>query len=584
MQKENTTEQQENSAPTSLSDKELQDAKQVINIFIQAWKNYGLYPEYHVNTTKSFEKLVAAFGNFFETHEDLRLTVEKDRLLCGPEIIYEVSPEAPSEDILTLLYRDGIKWIEFQEGLPLEEIAAFYKIAYKYRLFAEETEGDIVTALIDEELECIDFKAVDIFWQDLLLIDVSQLPPPAPPPEEDADQKETDESEEPEGNDIIAKSIASISVDQLELSNLDYATLQQMVQEEENWVITEDLIEALMIILKSQSDQEKFEAVIGFISEEVVETIEKDRFDLLAVLLQSLHKIFSPESSTAQDWQRSRIDSFFQDLSKPEIFQLISDKLLELEAIKIDNLKALGQALLYLSPELIPFLVPVIMQSGSHEIQQMVSVVMVHLSQRDIGPLEKIVGKHGTEMGDKLLAILNRLEGDRANRILFKMCKHPSDMVRRKAIKELVGRDPKYAQKLFSLIDDPRKEIRTSLLAAFAKHKSSVLENMLLNYLKENSAKKEPAHILACYKALGHCGSNTAVPYLSRILLSQGWNSFMGSGKLIFREGAAIALTLLDTPEAKDVLQKASTSRYSVIRKAYDRTKKITVSGEKPND
>ena len=134
-----------------------------------------------------------------------------------------------------------------------------------------------------------------------------------------------------------------------------------MVQEEENWVITEDLIEALMIILKSQSDQEKFEAVIGFISEEVVETIEKDRFDLLAVLLQSLHKIFSPESSTAQDWQRSRIDSFFQDLSKPEIFQLISDKLLELEAIKIDNLKALGQALLYLSPELIPFLVPVIM-------------------------------------------------------------------------------------------------------------------------------------------------------------------------------------------------------------------------------
>jgi len=584
MQKENTTEQQENSAPTSLSDKELQDARQVINIFIQAWKNYGLYPEDHVNTLKSLEKLAAAFGNFFETHDDLRLTVEKDRLLCGDEIIYKVSEETSSEDIITLLYRDGIKWIEFQEGLSLEEIASFYKIAFKYRSFAEETEGDIVTALIDEELECIDFKAVDIFWQDLLLIDVSQLPPPAPPPEEDAAPEETDESEEPEGNDIVARSIASISKDQLELSNLDYVTLQQMVQEEENWVITEDLIEALMIILKSQSDQEKFEAVIEFISEEAVETIEKDRFDLLATLLQSLHKIFSRESPTAQDWQRSRIKVFFQELSNPEIFQLISDKLLKLETIEIDNLKALGQALLYLSPKLIPFLVPVIIQSGSHEIQQMVSVVMVHLSKRDIGPLEKIVGKHGTEMGDKLLAILNRLQGDRANRILFKMCNHPSDMVRSKAIRELVERDPKYAQKLFALIDDPRKEIRSSLLTAFSKHKSSALENLLLNYLKENSSKKEPAHILACYKALGRCGSNTAVPYLSKILLSRGWNSFIGSGKLIFREGAAIALALLDTPEAKDVLQKASTSRFSVISKAYDRTKTITVSGEKPND
>ena len=116
MQKADTKEQQEIPAPTSLSDKELQDARQVINIFILAWKNYGLYPEDHVTTIKSFEKLVAAFGNFFTNHSDLRLNVEKDRLLCGPEIIYEVSPEAPSEDIITLLYRDGIKWIRIPGG------------------------------------------------------------------------------------------------------------------------------------------------------------------------------------------------------------------------------------------------------------------------------------------------------------------------------------------------------------------------------------------------------------------------------------------------------------------------------------
>jgi len=586
MEKVSTKEQQEISASESLSDKELQDARQLINIFILAWKNYGLYPEDHITTIKSFENLAAAFGNFFTTHDDLRLTVEKDRLLCESEIIYEVSQEAPSEDIITLLYRDGIKWIAFQEGLPLDEITSFYRIAYKYRLFAEETEGDIVTALMDEELEYIDFKAIDVFWQDLLLIDVSQLPPPAPPPKEAADQNETDQSEEkekPDGDDIVARSIALISDDQLVLSNLDYATLQQMVQEEENWVITEDLFEALMIILKSQSEQEKFDAVLGFITEEVVETIEQEKFDLLALLLQSLNKLFSPKSQTAQDWQRSRIDLFFKDLSKPETFQLINDKLLKLETIEIEKLKAFGQALLYFSPELIPFLVPVILQSSSKEIRQMLSIVIVHLSQRDIKPLEKIVEKHGTEMGDKLLAILNRLQGDRVNKILFKMCNHSSDKVRRKAIKELVGRDPKYAQKLFSLIDDPNKGIRTSLLAAFANQRSSALENMLLNYLKENSAKKDPVHILACYEALGRCGSNTSVPYLRRILLSRGWNSFMGSGKLFFREGAAIALALLDTPEAKDVLQKASMSKFKVIRKAFDRTKTITVSGENTN-
>jgi hypothetical protein len=193
--------------------------------------------------------------------------------------------------------------------------------------------------------------------------------------------------------------------------------------------------------------------------------------------------------------------------------------------------------------------------------------------------------KHGAEMGDKLLVILGHLQGDRANKILYKMCDHPSDKVRRKAIKQLVDRDSKYAQRLFSLIDDPSKEIRSCILAAIAKHKSGVLENQLLNYLKENSAKKEPAHILACYKTLGRCGSNTSVPYLRRILLNRGWNSFIGSGKPVFRQGAAIALALLDTPEAEDALKKASKSRFKVIRNAFDsRPTASGVSGEKNDD
>jgi hypothetical protein len=590
MKKENTKEQQEIPASTSLSDKGLQDARQVIKIFILAWKNYGLYPEDHVTTIKSFENLVAAFNKFFTAHGDLRLTVEKDRLLCESEIIHEVSQTDSSENIINLLYRDGTKWIEFQEGLTPEEIASFFRIAYKNRLFAEETEEDIVTALMDEELEYIDFKAVDIFWQDLLLMDFSQLPPPAPKPEEVADQNETDQSQQPTESDVedtYARSIADPSIidAQLELSDADYKILQKMVKEEESWDITADLFEALLIILKSQSEQEKFAAVLGFISEEAVETIELDKFDLLAKLFQSLHKLFSSETSTEQDWKSPLINRFFQDLSRPEIFQLISEKLLKLQPGEIEKLKALNQVLHYFSPEIIPFLVPVIMQRSSRETQQMVLKVIVRLSQRDIGPLEKIVEQQGTKMGGKLLVILNHLQGDRVNKILFKMCDHPSDKVRRKAIKELLDKDPQYAQRLFSLIDDPGKEIRAYILAAFAKNKSSALENLLLNYLKENSTKKDPAHILACYEALGRCGSQMSVPFLRRILLTRGWNSFIGSGKLIYREDAAIALALLDTPGAKDVLQKASKSRFKVIRKAFDRTKTISdVSGENTND
>ncbi|MFO7606124.1 MAG: hypothetical protein R6W72_07490 [Desulfurivibrionaceae bacterium] len=571
----------------------MQDAKQLINIFLLAWKNYGLYPEDHTSTLKAFENLVSAFGNFFSTHGDLRLTVEKDRLLCGSHPIHVISPEAPAEELITLLYRDGIKWIEFQEGLTPEEFAAFFRIANKYRSFAEETEGDIVTALMDEELEYIDFKAVDIFWQDLLLMDFSKLPPPAPRQEEVADQEEAanqngpDQTRQPEGadrKDPYARSIAdpSISAAQLELSNDDFKILLQMIEEEESWNITEDLFELLLIILKSQTGREKFTAVLEFISEVAVESIGLDKFDLLVKLFQELAQLTGPGTSSEEDWRSICIDRFFQDLSRPEIFQLFRDNLMKLNSGEIEKLKALERTLPYFSPEVIPFLMSVLIRRGSAGIRRMVSGVIVDLSRRDLAPLEKIARQNGAEVGEELLLILNRLQGDRVNEILFRMCKHSSDRVRRKAIEELIDRDPKYAQRLFSLIDDPSQAIRTSLLTAFAKHKSSPLETLLLNYLKDNSSQENPAHILACYKALGRCGSNQAVPFLRGVLLDRGWNSFMGSGKLIFREGAAVALALLDTPAAKDVLRKAARSRFRVIRKAFAGTRTITASGDPP--
>jgi hypothetical protein len=573
-------EQQENQAHRSLSDKELQDARQTVKIFLLAWKNYGLYPEDHVNTIKSFENLNAAFSNFFTNHDELRLTVEKDRLLYSSEVVYEVSQETSSEDLTTLLFRDGIKWIAFKDGLTLEEIASFFRIANNYRSFLEEAEGDIVTDLIDEELEYIDFKAVDIFWQDLLLIDFSKLPQQASQDEDDAEKKKADRPREPEGSGkekINARSIADLLTGdvQLGLSDDENETLRQMVEDEESWIFTEDLFDLLLIILKSQSEPEKYEAVLGFVLEMAVKTIELDKCELAIKLFQSLYNLFTKELDE-KDWKRPPIKRFFDDLNDPEILQLIGDKLLNVPTSEVDKFKTLGQALHYFSPRVVPYLVPVIVQTRSPEMQRMVSDVIVKKSRRDIGPLNEIAQKHGQQMGVRLLAILNRLQGDRINTIILRMCDHPSDIVRRNAIKELVKRDPEYAQQLFSRIDDPSKEVRASILAAFAKHRSGALENLLLNYMQENIGKKDPAHILACFEALGRCGSNTSVPFLSKILLNKGWNNFMGTGKPVFRQGAAQALSFIDTPEAKDAVQKASESSFEVVRNALNRIKGIS--------
>ena len=121
-------------------------------------------------------------------------------------------------------------------------------------MLEEETEGDIVTALMDENLEHINFKAVDVFWQDFPLIDFSKLNTSLPEPEADVCQIETDGSQPPEGTirmDSYAKSIVDPSFNDAlwEISSAEHEKIQQMVLDEENWDNAADVFDVLLVIL-----------------------------------------------------------------------------------------------------------------------------------------------------------------------------------------------------------------------------------------------------------------------------------------------------------------------------------------------
>ena len=147
------TKQQNNKSPEPLlSETELGDARKLLKVFLQAWKNFGLFPEGHATSKKSIETLISAFADFFSKHGDLSLIVEKEQLLWEDNAIYEIPPEAPGEDVVFLLYRDGINRIEFLQGLALKELAYFFSTLNKYKFLLEETEGDIVTGLIDGDI------------------------------------------------------------------------------------------------------------------------------------------------------------------------------------------------------------------------------------------------------------------------------------------------------------------------------------------------------------------------------------------------------------------------------------------------
>ncbi len=574
MQTIESTEETKHSQETATSAKEQNEINKLFHVFFLAWKNYCLYPQGHPAVKNSLKNLGSAFGRYLSGHDNLQLSVEKNRLLCGSDVLHEVPQDNPAEDIVFLLYRDGMQWIEFKFGLTQDELDQFFKTISDYRILVEETEGDIITALNDIGFKHITFKAVDTSWQDFPLIDFSRLNIPHHDSEEFPYHVEMDETQKLQGEARIeshTKSIADPSYSRTlwEISADENSALQKMVLEEESRDSSEDIFDVLLIILRSQNDPHNFSSVLDFTLEEVVETIEQEEFGLLLNLFQSLHQLLYKDASEDTDWMRPLIDRFFHDLSSSEIFDLLSNKLLALNDNDSEKILVLRQVLLYFSPNIILSLGPIIAQIQSREAEKMILGVIGYLSLKDIAPLEKILDQSDKNSGDKLLPLLRGLKGSRTNNILLKMTKHPSYKLRKEAARTLLSRDKSFAQKLFPLLDDTSPLVRGVILSGIAKHKSSLLENMLVKYIKENSDTKDSKHILGCYMALGKCGSGSAVPFLKRVLLSRGWNKYTGFGKLVHREGAATALALMKTTESQDILIEASKSKFSSVKEAF---------------
>lgn len=142
---------------------EFRAVEAVIASFMMAAKNYSMYPESHATCQNSLQTVKSRIDAFIENYGDLRFEVEKDRLLYKREPVQQDDPKTGT--LAFPLFRDGIQWLEFRQGLELWEISGFFKIFNDYKSLKEEAEGDLVTALWEMDFPHLLYEATDVLWK-----------------------------------------------------------------------------------------------------------------------------------------------------------------------------------------------------------------------------------------------------------------------------------------------------------------------------------------------------------------------------------------------------------------------------------
>lgn len=543
-------------------------AKAIITSLQLGLKMFTLYAEDHVYCQKSVTRLHSDIETFLTKFGTLVLEIRSDRLLYEGETVHEGTSK--DGDLAFALFRDGMLELVFMKGIEPEETAFLVRTVDRYKSLATTAEGDIVTALWEARLPHLYYVAADNIMEveqgkQLLTHDSTEFQLPELP--DQAFQAETPDEDQPAAESSLAEvakqmEFKPISPLNLQLTAEEADDLEEMVRSEEERDATQEIMDMMGDILKDQQDEEFFAYIIEYMLEEFNSSIKQKDFDIAFRIMQTLHQV-RKLSEESKAWALSIVHGFFNKIAEPEFLDSLKEIFPTLSEAQIERA---GKVLGLLPPGALPGLGPLLVES-SGQVAEMLSEVLVSLASRDMRPLEQVLNSAEEPLVFRLAPLLGRIDGKRSGQMLLKLARHSSERVRLEALRAIIQRKLWTPEKMGFLLGDESNLIRRLVIKYFGVRKSEAAEGLLAKHIKNGKFDgDESGELIACFKALGRCGTERSLPFLKDTLLRGGWISRFRPSPL--RQGAAIALAEFGTEQSLQVLEEAARSHYPAVRSA----------------
>jgi hypothetical protein len=436
---------------------ELEAAQRVLIGLHHARKNYSLYPEGHSICMNSLAQVYKQFTDFLSLFGNLRFDIERDSLALKGEIL---NPgHAETESMSLFLFRDGIRWIEFMEGITSEELDEFITIINKYSILSDEPDGDIVTAFWELQPSHIKYKVADFFWE----------------AEQQAfNRPRLGVESNSLGNTDQVSSQPPVHTDYPDLPVIDQSEImifpeeevmiQKMVRMEERQDPTAYL-DALFDSLLAYREKENFEIILEVLQQEFKDSLGRKDFDVTLKILQSLYYIFDICQGEL-GWAVPVIEDCYYTISSAQYLTPLQAVWSQIDSNEVVKVK---QILMFLKPEATSTLAVILLQQQSPQLRKLLMNALITFASKDPHPLETMLKSPDEKLVRMLVQVLANLKGERPVTILMGLLSHKSERVRMEAIKTILQRGSTYIQDIFHLIDAKDQHLSSLILKSIGQ-------------------------------------------------------------------------------------------------------------------
>jgi tetratricopeptide (TPR) repeat protein len=324
-----------------------------------------------------------------------------------------------------------------------------------------------------------------------------------------------------------------------------------------------NVVEILFEILALEKEQDPYKDAINYFNKILDALITLGEFQKAGDLLKRFYIIL--KTYQLNEWQKEMVQKFILGAGESQRVELIGKVLEREEGIRLEEV---NNFLVLLQRNSLQPLIKLLGELKNSKTRRVLCDSLSEIGKNAIEIIAPFIDDKRWYLVRNITYILGRIGKEQAFPYLQKSFNHNETRVRREAIQALglIG-GPKAVGLLTRALTDIDVRIRAMAAINLGKiGKTSALASLLELVQSKDFAKKDPTEIKAFFDAIGMIGSNEATPVLQDILERK---SLFGRGKTDgMRNGAANALAMIGSPEAKAILEEGRDSKDESIRNA----------------
>ena len=553
------------------TDEEILLSRDLTGAFIKAVKAFRFYPPDNPTLKGLRDQLLKKFQFFLNKYPSFVIQIGEYDLSYKGKVLYENRDMKTS--LAFSLYKDGLREIRFMKNLEEWEVQGIIDIL-KQSEQINPLEDDMVTMMWEKNFLHISYLATDEFLEETPVM----IPDHVGPFRKNlvlkplAHHVEVDLAEEGSGegvnlNEVLSKiseepspfvsdrSVYALTPEELE-------GLRKDVDTQVDPIFAANAVDILFEILVLEKEQEPYQDVVNTLVKVLDTFLALGQFVNATDLLKRASLL--PKTYALGDWQIEKIGEILLKAGE-EIRVARIGRILEKEDVPLEEVNA------YLSLLRKNSIQPLVKLLGELKNSKARRVFCDALSE---------IGKNAIElfipfMEDRrwflvrnIVYILGRIGNEESLPYIQRAFNHEENRVRREAIQALglIGGQKTVGLLVRALTDD---DVRIRCMAAInlgkAGKKAGIIPLVEIVQSKE-FYKREPVEIRAFFNGIGMVGSDEVVPVLQDLLERKSW---FGRGKTDeIRIGAAHALAMIGTPDARAILEEGMDSKDETLRDA----------------